>query len=338
MNVLYTVKSIKKELLKIKPSKVVVVVSNNIQNIQSGIVKEVAVLSKAIKVIAVNDGEDLKSWKSIEKLLTKFLKLGLDRKSLIIAIGGGSIGDAVGFASSIYLRGIPYINIPTTLLAQVDSAHGGKTGINFGSYKNQIGTFHESVATVIDPRFIQTLSEEEIVSGLGEIIKAGYLADPSILLSLQKETTATLAQSKKLLTIIRKAIEVKRYCVLKDFKDKGVRQLLNLGHTVSHSIELKYKLSHGRAVIIGMMEEFEMSERAGLSKIGLTSSLKVLLEKLGISNEKKYIPDWNAVMKDKKVSGENLEWPIITEIGKANLVKVSLNNFKDLFKGGKIYN
>jgi 3-dehydroquinate synthase len=131
--------------------------------------------------------------------------------------------------------------------------------------------------------------------------------------------------------IIKKAIEVKRHCVEKDLKDKGVRQLLNVGHTVSHAIELKYGLSHGRAVIIGMLEEFRMSECAGFSEKDLSLSLEALLVELHIKIESKYTPDWKSVSKDKKTSGENLDWPIIVKTGSAKLVKINLSNFRALY-------
>ena len=332
MNVLYGISSLKNTLVKARPTKVVIIVSRLVAMKHKTLITKIKMSAPNGALITITDGESLKTWTSLENLLKKFTTLKLDKKSIVIVVGGGSMGDAIGFACSIYLRGIRYISIPTTLLAQVDSAHGGKTAINFDDFKNQVGTIHESFATIIEPSFLKTLPKEEIVSGLGEIIKAGFIADPSILYLLKKETLTSLLQSKNLKSIIKKSIKVKEKYVIEDLYDENIRQFLNVGHTIGHALELHHRLSHGRAVIIGMIEEFWMSEELGLSMKGISKELHIVLSNLGIVIDKKYKLDFKGVERDKRMNGDTLKWPIITETGKARIVEISLNKFKNLYE------
>ncbi len=245
-------------------------------------------------------------------------------------MGGGTVGDIVGFASSIYMRGIKYTQIPTTLLSQVDSAHGGKTGINFLKYKNQIGSFYLSIATIIDTRFIKSLSSEKIIDGLGEIIKAGLIKDISILSILKKYNISTLIKSKDLSKIIIKSIKVKEYFVSNDFKDLKLRQILNFGHTFGHAIELKNNISHGRAVIIGMIKELAFTEALGLTKPSVRKNLLTLLKSLGIKIDQHMKVDWKTIARDKKNVGKRIVFPVIVEEGKTRLFDLDI---KTLFCG-----
>lgn len=278
-------------------------------------------------LINIEDREKVKNLYAVENLLKEFIEAGLDRKSIVFAIGGGTVGDAVGFACSIYLRGIRYINVPTTLVSQVDSAHGGKTGVNFSGYKNMVGTFHPAVATFIEPSFIQSLHKEQIIDGLGEIIKAGFIKDPSILKLLEKETLETLPMSKNLEKIIKKAIAVKQYYIKKDPFDHGVRQILNVGHTIGHAIELKNNISHGKAVLIGMDKEFEVCKKLGFTHPSVRMYFHILLKKIGITLEKGLIADLSAIQKDKKVIGDKLILPIVVKVGKSSLTKIGYDVF-----------
>jgi len=331
MNVLYGIASLKNSLAKAKPTKVLVITSRLVTTKHKELISKINMSAPSGTFMTLADGESLKTWSSLENLLKKFTALKLDKKSVVVVVGGGSMGDAIGFACSIYLRGIRYINIPTTLLAQVDSAHGGKTAINFGDFKNQIGTIHESFATIIETSFLNTLPKEEIISGLGEIIKSGFIADPSILPLLKKETLTTLLKSKNLKSIIEKSIKVKEKCVSEDLHDEGVRQFLNVGHTIGHALELNHQLSHGRAVLVGMVDEFKMSEKFGVSKDGIAKELDEVLLKLGVVI-KKYKLDFKGVERDKRIRGNTLKWPIIIEIGKTEIIEISLEKFKKLYE------
>ena len=328
MPVTYSLKSIHQILKTQKPSKVCLVTSEKLSKKLNRAIKEIGI--KKSNIILIPDGEKAKDWNELEKLLSKFINLNLDRKSIVIALGGGTVGDIVGFASSIYMRGIKYIQVPTTLLSQVDSAHGGKTGINFLKYKNQIGSFYLPIATIIDTRFIKSLSKEQIVDGLGEIIKAGLIKDVSILNILNKYNIKTLVKSKGLSKIIDKSIKVKEFFVGNDFKDNKLRQILNVGHTFGHAIELKYKISHGRAVIIGMVKELAFTETLGLTKQSVKINLLNLLKSLGIEINQNIKVDWKIIIHDKKVIGNKIILPVVEYEGKAKLVSLDMNLFKKI--------
>ena len=325
--IFYSLKSIHQVIEKENPSQVCIVTSDILKKKLAWAIKEIGV-SKS-HIISVVNGEAVKEWNEIEKLLQKFVELNLDRKSLIIALGGGTIGDSVGFAASIYLRGIKYIQVPTTLLAQVDSSHGGKTGINFLGNKNQVGSFYPPLATIIDTRFIGSLSKEQITEGLGEIIKAGCIREPLILSFLKKETLATLPHSKRLEGIIKKSIKVKEYYIKKDYKDNGLRQILNVGHTLGHALELKYKIGHGKAVLIGMLQEFEITERMGLTHRSVRKNLVLLLKSLGIEVDTSLKPDWKNIVRDKKVNKGSVVLPAVAREGRSSLIEIKLKDFRE---------
>ncbi len=326
--ILYSLDSLKDFLKKNKPSSICLITSDKLLKKLDWAIKGIA--SNDLKVITIPDGEDAKEWNQVENVLKKFIEFKIDRNSIILTLGGGTVGDLVGFSSSIFLRGIRYIQIPTTLLAQVDSAHGGKTGINFSGYKNQVGSFHEPLAIVIDTRFIKTLSSDQIEDGLGEIIKAGLIKDKTILSLLKNENVNTLSKSKKLIVIIKNTIKVKDFYTKSDYKDTGVRQILNVGHTIGHAIELKYKFSHGKAVIIGIMKELEISEMLGLTPMSVRKNLEILLNKLVISVDKKTLIDWDTVLHDKKIKGDSIAFPFIKSEGKAGLVNLKLETLKKI--------
>lgn len=325
---LYSITSLKLLLEKEKPSRVCIVTSRKLLQKLKWAVKEIPHTDVAI----LPEGEGAKSWEQIKKLLQQFIKLRLDRKSIIIAFGGGTVGDAAGFASSIYLRGIRYIQIPTTLLAQVDSAHGDKTGINFLNYKNQIGSFYAPLATVIDTRFLKSLSKEQLVDGLGEIIKAGLIKDASILSLLRKERLATLAESPGLESLVKKSIAVKQFYVKADPREHGLRQILNAGHTVGHAVELKYKLSHGKSVFFGLLKEISICESLRLTPHSIKKNLEALLHQLGIHVQANLSVNWKSLVHDKKVSNGVVILPVIEKEGKSKLLSIQLSTFKKYLK------
>ena len=228
----------------------------------------------------------------------------------------------------IYLRGIRYIQIPTTLLAQVDSAHGGKTGINFQGFKNQIGSFNTPLVTVVDISLLKSLSRDQIIDGLGEIIKAGLTKDPKILSILQKETFLSITNSPRLLELIKRSIKVKLSYTNKDYKDTKDRQLLNAGHTIGHAIELKYGISHGTAVLIGLVQELIFTESLGLSDPLVCRYLNNLLSTLDVSLNGKMKAEWSSVLHDKKIAEEAIVFPIIQKVRVSKLHKIDLKLLK----------
>jgi 3-dehydroquinate synthase len=190
------------------------------------------------------------------------------RDTLLISIGGGTVGDVAGFVASTYMRGIPLIHIPTTLLSAVDSSIGGKTGINFDEAKNLIGTFYHPALVLIDTNFLKSLPENELISGFGEIIKYSYLTDGDLYSFLLSEYELLLRKDLNFLEkIICESIKIKSAVVLKDENEKtGLRKILNFGHTFAHAFESNsaYKLSHGKAVIAGMISALFLSSEIGL--------------------------------------------------------------------------
>jgi 3-dehydroquinate synthetase len=331
MSVYYSIDSLNEILLKKKPvvSSICIISSEKIWNGSQWAFENLVFPKNHIHTVLIPDREAAKDWDEIRKILEQFVMYGLDRDSVVIALGGGTVGDTAAFAASIYMRGIPCIQIPTTLVAQVDSAHGGKTGINFLTYKNLIGTIVAPYATVIDSRFLLTLSDEQVVDGLGEIIKAGYIKDPSILKLLSTEKVSTLLQSPQLEKIIHKAIQVKQYYVKKDERDAGDRQMLNVGHTIGHAVELEQHISHGRAVLVGMMKEFAITEALGYTKPVVLQSFRSLLVNLGIVLDTNIQIKPENIMKDKKISGDCLMLPTVITIGASCLKKIKTATFQE---------
>lgn len=336
----YHIEDLKDILSQEKPSNITLVTSRNIATHLASHIQTMGI--SASRIVYVPDGESAKRWDVLEKLLIDFSDQELDRSSVVLALGGGSIGDLVGFASSIYLRGIKYIQIPTTLLAQVDSAHGGKTGVDFHGYKNSVGTIYEPCAVVMDIKLLGTLTEKQIIDGLGEIIKCGLIHDPEIISILQKETVAGLMvksgkHSLALQDIIKRTVAVKNFYTRDDMKDKGVRSMLNFGHTYGHAVELTHQISHGEAVIIGMLQELAFTESRGISHASVQKDLIQILDQLGILDRlslktpdgvstKKYVPDVESLRHDKKVQGATIALPVVYTMGRSGLEQVNLSD------------
>jgi 3-dehydroquinate synthase len=216
-------------------------------------------------------GETAKSWDSVEPLLSAMLDAGLGRDSALVALGGGSVTDAAGFAAAIYLRGIPWISIPTTMLGQLDSGLGGKTGINLAGGKNLAGAFHRPAAVVCDSEVLKTLPPRERVSGLGEALKYGLVFDEKLWSSMVRDWDKLAAGDARLTAeVVKRGASWKRKIVAQDlYETKGPRELLNFGHTLGHALESAAGLGvlrHGEAVIWGMRAALRLSvKRAGLS-------------------------------------------------------------------------
>ena len=327
--VLYHIEDLKNILKREKPSNVYLVTSNNIAKklkwvfpvlAQAGVFS-VAGASKA-NIIYVPDGESAKTWNSLRDLLVRFSLLGLDRSSIVVVLGGGTTGDLVGFACSVYMRGIRYIQIPTTLVAQVDSAHGAKTGIDFLSHKNQIGSIYEPLSIIVDERVLKTLTKPQIIDGLGEIIKCGLIKDSSILELLKGETVDTLLKSAKLPSIIKKTIAVKDFYTSGDMTDKADRQMLNFGHTIGHAIELANNFSHGYAVLIGMLLELDFTNDLGITDEFVGSRIICLFNDLGIDLVDELKIDSKSIVHDKKINGDTIMLPVVLKEGDSKLIKI----------------
>lgn len=221
---------------------------------------------KYIYEYIVNPGEDSKSLEDYEKIMNYCMKVNLSRKSLVIALGGGVIGDLAGFVAATYMRGIDVLQVPTTLLSQVDSSIGGKTGINLGKSKNIIGAFHQPKITYINVEALKTLPEEEYISGMGEVIKYAFIEKNACeeelnFLNFLLENYENILDRKTstLLKMVKICAEIKANVVDQDEKEGSLRKILNLGHTFAHGIEKLCHISHGKAVSIGMNMAFRLS-------------------------------------------------------------------------------
>ena len=210
-----------------------------------------------VDLLVMADGERAKRLSELEKLAQKMVRLGADRRSVVVALGGGVVGDVGGFLASIYMRGIPVVQVPTTLLAQVDSAVGGKTGVNLQAGKNLLGTFHQPLAVFADPEVLATLPERGYRAGLFEAMKYGVIRNPEIFNLMEKNRAVLLKRRSDVLeTLIAECIRVKADVVSGDERESGERRILNFGHTVGHALEAETgysRLLHGEAVGWGMI-------------------------------------------------------------------------------------
>jgi 3-dehydroquinate synthase len=212
---------------------------------------------RRIEICVMPDGERAKTLEQVEKLATKLISQGTDRQSVLLALGGGVVGDVGGFLASIFMRGIPVVQVPTTLLAQVDSAIGGKTGVNLKAGKNLLGTFHQPLAVLADPDVLTTLPEREYRSGLFEAMKYGVIRNPQIFEFMESKREGLLRRDVPLLeNLITECIRVKAGVVSADERESGERRILNFGHSIGHALEAETnyrKLRHGEAVGWGMI-------------------------------------------------------------------------------------
>jgi len=208
-------------------------------------------------------GERAKSWPVVQRLAKELLTQGAHRRSLLIALGGGVVGDLAGFLASIFMRGLPFIQVPTTLLAMVDAAIGGKTAINLPEGKNLLGTFHQPRLVAIDPEFVRTLPLAERLNGLAEVLKAGFIRDRDLLTRLDAARTTLFKDETALTETICRAAGIKAQVVSRDEREGDLRRILNFGHTLGHGLEQAshFRLPHGRAVAWGMLAALTLSER-----------------------------------------------------------------------------
>lgn len=232
----------------------------------------------------IKSGEANKNLTELARIYDKLIESNIDRKGIILALGGGMVGDMAGFAASTYKRGINYIQIPTTLLAQVDSSIGGKTAIDHAGFKNIIGSFYFPLETLIDLNFLMTLSSRELTSGIGEVIKYGIIADYGFFEYIKENLGEIYEKNTKVLyTIVKESVELKSSIVENDVYDSGIRQKLNFGHTIGHSIEAYFnyeKYYHGEAVILGMLLEANMAYIKKFIDYDYYKEIKNLLLKL----------------------------------------------------------
>ncbi len=275
-----------------------------------------------IDLISFPAGEPSKNIQTCLQLVEKLIALGVDRHTALIALGGGVTGDMTGFIASIYMRGLPFFQLPTTLMAQVDSSIGGKTGIDIPAGKNLLGTFYQPQAVFIDLTFLQTLPDSEFNNGLSEILKHGIIEDPQLLTSLEEETQAVRKRDFKLLEkIITKSCRIKKRIVEMDEKEGGLRRILNFGHTLGHALESEsgYALSHGQAVAIGMVYAATLSEKLNYLPSTDRERIESLIKAFELPHRIPKDLETKALMsrltKDKKKEGSHIPFILLKKIG-----------------------
>lgn len=280
------------------------------------------------KFFTIPSGEKYKNLKTIESLTGKMVEQGVNRADTLVGLGGGVIGDLAGFISSIYMRGIPLIQIPTTLLSMVDAAIGGKTGINLPIGKNLLGTFHQPRAIYINQFFLKSLPRNQFMSGIAEVIKYGVIQDKKLFKILEQKKEKILALDEKTLNkILVRCVKIKLDIVSEDERENGRRMILNYGHTIGHAIEKisDFKLSHGEAISIGMVEENNWAVNQGILKEKHADRIKNLIEmyELPTNIPKNIKPDEikKTMQFDKKRKGKILYLSVPKKIGKTVIVE-----------------
>jgi 3-dehydroquinate synthase len=280
--------------------------------------------SKKCTVHLMDDAENAKHLSTVELAARSLVRSGADRKSLLVAVGGGVVGDVAGFVAASYLRGIPLVQVPTTLVAQVDSSIGGKTGVNLPEGKNLVGAFYPPRLVLIDPLLLKTLPAREFRGGLAEVIKYGVIADPALFSFLDKNMPLVQQRDSAVLDhIIRRSVEIKARVVSQDERESGLREILNFGHTFAHALETltRYRhFQHGEAVAWGMMCAALLGHEIGVTPADDVSRIVALIRRM------EPLPEWprispsamiHAMRSDKKAHAGRIRFVLSPKIGKA---------------------
>ena len=278
------------------------------------------------ETVLVPDGEAHKNWTTLHDVLTRLLELRAERGTAVVALGGGVVGDIAGFAAAIYQRGVPLVQIPTTLLAQVDSSVGGKTGVNHPLGKNMIGAFYQPRAVLIDTDCLRTLPDRELAAGLAEVIKYGAIRDATFFAWLEDRMGALVNRDPQAMAqALHTSCRIKAEIVGADEREQGERALLNFGHTFGHAIEngLGYGAwLHGEAVATGMVIAAEVSQRLGRIDAGAEERLRMLVTRAGLPVAAPALgfERWKALMgRDKKVVAGTIRYVLLDALGRAAL-------------------
>ncbi len=317
--------------------KILIITDDNLEKLYINIVSELLYTSGyEVEVFAFPHGEESKTLETAQSAYEKLVDMKFSRSDLIIAFGGGVVGDLAGFVASTYLRGVKFVQVPTSLLAQVDSSVGGKVAVDLPQGKNLVGAFYQPKLVVIDCDLLKTLPERFFKDGLGEVIKYGFIKDKALYEKLEnfKNIEELFANIDE---IIYTCCDIKRQVVENDQFDTGERMVLNFGHTLGHAIEKVYgfsKITHGEGVCIGMNLITKISEAKELTQIGTYSKLQNLLVKYDLPfeidlNEKQQI--FEAIAVDKKNLGDTLNLILISDVGESYIYPSNLRFFDELF-------
>ena len=276
----------------------------------------------AASIVTFPAGEAHKTMESIQLIWAGMLEGGLDRRSTVVALGGGVTGDMAGFAAATFMRGIRWVGVPTSLLSMVDASLGGKTGIDLPQGKNLVGAFHPPALVVADPAVLASLPEAELRSGLAEVVKHGIISDPGLFALCAAGYDSVRSDWA---AIVRRAMKVKVDVIEIDPYEKGIRAALNLGHTVGHAVELvsEFKLRHGEAIAIGTVVEARLAERLGLAESGLSEEIAVAFADLGLPTQ--IPPEFSreailaAMRVDKKKASGIIQFALPVKIGEVKV-------------------
>jgi 3-dehydroquinate synthase len=288
--------------------------------------KTLGTFGKTVRTIVLPDGESYKDWKNLQLIFDDLLKFGADRQTMLVALGGGVIGDMTGFAAASFMRGVRFIQVPTTLLAQVDSSVGGKTGINHPLGKNMIGAFHQPVAVIADLNTLKTLPARELSAGLAEVVKHGAIADAQFLDWIEANAKPLLACDTDAMShAVLRSCEIKSAVVSADEREGGIRATLNFGHTFGHAIEAGMGYGewlHGEAVGCGMVLGADLSCRLNYITRAEADRLKKIIQSMNLPiappkfGGKRYL---ELMQVDKKTESGQIRYVVLEKIGKAQI-------------------
>lgn len=314
----------------LKNKKIMIITDNNVNKLYGKKVTECLKSNGySVYLTAMPNGEKYKNIEQTKRIYKECIKHNLHRDSCIIALGGGVVSDLAGFVAATYMRGLPLINIPTTLIGQVDAAIGGKTAINFQA-KNIIGSFYQPKIVIIDTVFLQTLPQKEIRNGLAEIIKYAVIKDAKLFEFLERNEKEIIKLNKNcLIKIISECCKIKTEIVEKDERENNLRKILNFGHTIGHAIETtsNYKIDHGEAIAIGIAVETKIARLLNLLDEKQEKTIKDLIKKynplIKINLKKEKILE--AIQFDKKNVNDEINFALPIKIGKISFVNVPIN-------------
>ena len=313
-----------------KASSIYIVTNTTVAPLYAGrLTKTLEAFGKPVRTITLPDGESYKDWKNLQLIFDDLLKFGADRQTMLVALGGGVIGDMTGFAAASFMRGIRFIQVPTTLLAQVDSSVGGKTGINHPLGKNMIGAFHQPAAVIADLNTLKTLPPRELSAGLAEVVKHGAIADAKFLDWIEVNAARLLAcDTDAMGHAVLRSCEIKSAVVSADEREGGIRATLNFGHTFGHAIEAGMGYGewlHGEAVGCGMVMGADLSCRLKLITEAELERLTTIIKSMNLPivppkfGAERYM---ELMQVDKKTEGGQIRYVILEKIGKAQIKSV----------------
>lgn len=286
------------------------------------------------QIIVIKAGEQYKNQETVDSIIRQLINLGADRQTFILGIGGGVITDITGFVASVYMRGVKFAFVPTSILAMVDASIGGKNGIDVGVYKNLVGVIRHPEFLLYDYSFLETLPDEEWVNGFAEIIKHACIKDTNMFYFLQNSTLMKFQSSMKDTgELIKRNVDIKYRVVANDETETGERKLLNFGHTIGHAIENTGKLPHGHAISIGMIAACRISESINNFKSAETEKVKNLLMQyqLPVTFNFDKQKTWDILLHDKKKTGNAMNFVVLNAIGSASVQSISLEHLHKIF-------